>query len=172
VVLAFSMLPYVFRDSLTRVYYSFNDSTTPFLTALCSIVLKFFLNWLLVSKLAIGNGIGGITLSTSLVTLFNATILAILIRKKIKLDYKSLFRNFGKMFTASIITFVVCYFAGIWFNHHINMPLKLFEITKIISIGLLCFGLYIYLNLLLKMEYALELKERFIGKLKQKLHIR
>lgn len=169
--LAFSMLPYVFRDSLTRVYYSFNDSTTPFLTALCSIVLKFFLNWLLVSKLAIGSGIGGITLSTSLVTLFNATILGILIRKKIKLDYKSFFKNFRKMLAASLITFVICYFAGLWFNHHVNMPLKLFEITKIVSIGSLCFGIYTYLNLLFKMEYALELKNRFVGKMKQKFNL-
>lgn len=169
--LAFSMLPYVFRDSLTRVYYSFNDSTTPFLTALCSIVLKFFLNWLLVSKLAIGSGIGGITLSTSLVTLFNATVLALLIRKKIRLDYKGLFKNFGKMVIASIITFAVCYLSGLWFNHNVNMPLKLFEITKIVSIGILCFGLYTYLNLLFKMEYAIELKDRLVGKLKQKLRL-
>ena len=32
--LSFAMIPYVFRDTITRVYYSFNDSTTPFLTAL------------------------------------------------------------------------------------------------------------------------------------------
>lgn len=169
--LAFSMLPYVFRDSLTRVYYSFNDSATPFLTALCSIVLKFFLNWLLVSKLAIGNGIGGITLSTSLVTLFNATILSILLKKKIRLDYRGFFKNFWKMFGASVVTLFVCYFCSDWFNHHVNMPLKSFEAVKILSIGLLCFGIYIYLNLLLKMEYALELKDRFVDNMKRKFRV-
>lgn len=168
--LAFSMLPYVFRDSITRVYYSFNDSATPFVIALSSIVLKFFLNWLLVVKLHIGSGIGGITLSTSLVTLFNACILGILISKKIKLDYKSLFKNFGKMVIAAGITLAVCYYAGLAFNH-LNMPLKLQEIVKILSVGLLCLVSYIYLNLLLKMEYALELKERLIGKIKQKLNL-
>lgn len=168
--LSLSMLPYVFRDSITRVYYSFNDSATPFLTALCSIILKFFLNWLLVSKLAIGTGIGGITLSTSLVTLFNATVLAILLKRKIRLDYRGLFKNFAKMALAGLITFAICYFAAIWFNSSVNLSLKMFEITKILSIGTLCFALYIYLNLFFKMEYALELKTRLIGKIKQKFN--
>lgn len=169
--LAFSMLPYVFRDSITRVYYSFNDSATPFLTALCSIVLKFSLNWLLVSKLAIGSGIGGITLSTSLVTLFNASILGYLLRKKIRLDYKGLFKNFGKMAAAAAVTLVIGYFASILFNDNVHTPLKVFEATKIITIGLLSLTCYVYLNIVLKMEYALELKSRLVGKIKQKFNL-
>lgn len=168
--LAFSMLPYVFRDSITRVYYSFNDSATPFLTALFSIILKFFLNWLLVAKLAIGNGVGGITLSTSLVTLFNAIVLGILISKKIKLDYKSLFKNFGKMLIAGVITLVLCLLIAAWYDKVlIGLNPKLFETSKIIIIGLICFALYVALNLAFKMDYAIELKERLIGKIKQKL---
>lgn len=166
--LSLSMLPYVFRDSITRVYYSFNDSATPFLTALSSIVLKFFLNWLLVTKLAIGTGIGGITLSTSLVTIFNATILATLLRKKIKLKYKELFGNLFKMLIAAGITLIVCYLASLWFNNNVHMAMKTFEMVKIMTVGLLCFGLYAYLNILFKMEYALELQTRLLGKIKQK----
>lgn len=49
--LSVSILPYVFRDSITRVYYSFNDSATPFFVAFSSIVLKFLLNILLITKL-------------------------------------------------------------------------------------------------------------------------
>lgn len=172
--LAFSIIPYVFRDSITRVYYSFNDSATPFLTALSSIVLKVFLNWLLVVKLAIGSGIGGITLSTSLVTLFNATILGLLIRKKIRLDYKGLFKNFIKMAVVGIITLIICLTGAYWFdsfNLSVHLPLKLFEIIKIVLIGILCLVCYVYLNLLCKMDYALELKDRLLGKIRQKLHI-
>ena len=168
--LSFSILPYVFRDSITRVYYSFNDSKTPFIIAFSSIVLKFFLNWLLVSKLSIGGGIGGITLSTSLVTLFNACVLGYLIKNKIKMDYKNLFLNFGKMVISFFVTLFVCYCAGILFNN-VHLPLKLFEMVKIISIGFLCIICYTYLNLLYKMDYAVELKDRFVGKLKQKFNI-
>ena len=168
--LSLSMLPYVFRDSITRVFYSFNDSATPFLTALCSIVLKFLLNWVLVTKLAIGGGIGGITLSTSLVTLFNATVLALLLRRKIKLNYNKLFKNFLKMLIAAAVTFFVCFFMGTWFNiSFAYLPAKIFELYKILFIGFLCIGVYVYLNLLYEMEYAVELKTRLMQKIKQKL---
>lgn len=170
--LAFSMLPYVFRDSITRVYYSFNDSKIPFIIALSSIALKFFLNWLLVVKLAIGSGIGGITLSTSLVTLFNACALGILIKDKIRLDYKSLFKNFGKMTMAGLITFLICWSTAFWFdNLQLPLAVKLVELIKIIFILFLSVVSYIYLNLLYKMDYALELKDRFIGKIRQKLNM-
>lgn len=170
--LAFSMIPYVFRDSITRVYYSFNDSRVPFLVALSSIALKFFLNWLLVVKLAIGSGIGGITLSTSLVTLFNGCVLGLLIKDKIKLDYKSLFKNFGKMTLAAIITLGVSWGLGLWFdNLSALMPDKLFEIAKIVIIGLFCVGFYTFLNLVFQMEYALELANRLVGKIKQKFNM-
>lgn len=170
--LSLSMLPYVFRDSITRVYYSFNDSATPFLTALCSILLKFLLNWYLVTKLAVGGGIGGITLSTSLVTMFNATILAVLLRKKIKLDYKNLFKNFGKMLLAAVITTMVCFYMATWYDlSFYYLAPKTFELIKILFIGFLCFFVYTYLNLLFDMEYALELKSRLLKKVKQKLNI-
>jgi len=167
--LSFSILPYVFRDSITRVYYSFNDSRTPFAVAFSSIILKFAFNYALVTKLHMG--IGGITLSTSLVTLFNAVVLGLLIKNKIKLDYKELFGNFGKMLIAGAVTLFVSWGMAVWFNNDpifAHLPTKLFGILKIVSIGLLCLICYIYLNLLYKMDYAIELKDRFMGKIKQK----
>lgn len=166
--LSFSILPYVFRDSITRVYYSFNDSKTPFVVAFSSIVLKFALNYLLITKMDMG--IGGITLSTSLVTLFNATVLGLLISKKIKLDYKDLFKNLAKMTFAFGVTLFVCFAVSIMFKN-VHLPLKLFEITKIAVVGLVCLVCYTYLNLLYKMDYALELKERFVAKMRQKFNV-
>ncbi len=168
--LSLSILPYVFRDSITRVYYAFGDSTTPFLTALFSILLKFTLNWLFVMKFAIG--IGGITLSTSLVTLFNATLLGTLINQKLKMNYKDLFKNLFKMFAAAVITFACCYAAAKWFNIKCAMlPVYVFEITKIAVVGFICIILYTSLNLMFKMQYAIDLKNRFIAKIKTKLGI-
>lgn len=168
--LSFSILPYVFRDSITRVYYSFNDSATPFVVAFSSILLKVFLNILLVKKLAMG--IGGITLSTSLVTLFNATILGILISKKLKLNYKSLFTNFFKMVVAALITGFVCYglmtFISSEFSAYAQiLPKYVFEFIKIIFIFSICIFLYSLLNLLFKMEYANELKQRLTERFKK-----
>jgi putative peptidoglycan lipid II flippase len=155
--LSFSILPYVFRDSITRVYYAFNDSKTPFIVATSSIVLKAFLNWLLILKLNMG--IAGITLSTSFVTLFNAVVLGALIHNKIKLDYKKLFINFGKMSVAGILTFFVCLFACKYFDT-LTLSKYLLETVKIAGVMILCIITYSGLNILFKMEYAGELLRR------------
>ena len=159
--LSISILPYVFRDSITRVYYAFNDSKTPFIIALFAIALKAFLNWLLILKLDMG--IAGITLSTSFVTLFNATLLGLLIKGKIRLDFINLFKNFFKMLIAAIITFVACQYVAEHFNY-ITLPKYIFETFKIITVSMLCMVIYILLNLVLKMDYASELIKRIIKK--------
>ncbi len=160
--LSVSIIPYVFRDSITRVFYSFNDSATPFTVAFSSIVLKVFLNWILISKMHFG--IGGITLSTSVVTLFNACILGYFITKKMKMDYKSLFKNFLKMSVAGVVAGVVCYFAAVQFDKFILLPKIPFELLKISIIAFICLFVYIPLNLLMKMEYASELFDRLKSK--------
>ncbi len=155
--LSFSILPYVFRDSITRVYYAFNDSRTPFIIALSSIVLKAFLNYLLILKMNMG--IAGITLSTSFVTLFNAIFLGLFISKKIKLNYKTLFINFSKMLISAIITFFICEITCYYCNF-IELPKYVFELTKICIVSILCVSVYTILNLIFKMDYAKELISR------------
>lgn len=161
--LSVSILPYVFRDSITRVYYSFNDSKTPFVIAFSSIVLKYILNVLFITKLNMG--IGGITFSTSLVTLFNACILGLLMYKKVRLDYKGLFKNFFKMCLAGVLTFGICFVVAQNFDNYIELPKYVFELVKISFVGILCIGIYILLNLLFKMEYAQELLSRLSNKI-------
>lgn len=155
--LSFSILPYVFRDSITRVYYAYNDSKTPFIIAMSSIGLKAILNWLLILKLNMG--IAGITLSTSFVTLFNSVFLGLFIYRKVRLNYRSLFINFAKMILAGTITFAICWFIGINFDK-ISLPKYVFEFVKIIVVMVSCLGIYTALNLLFKMDYAKELANR------------
>ncbi len=161
--LSVSIIPYVFRDSITRVYYSFNDSATPFKVALSSILLKVLLNTLFISYLHMG--IGGITFSTSLVTLFNATVLGILISKKIRMDYEILFKNLFKMCVAGLVTFGICFVAVAAFNQYIELPKYVFEIVKISSVGVLCLSIYVWLNIVFKMDYAQELFDRVKAKI-------
>ena len=152
--LSFSILPYVFRDSITRVYYAFNDSKTPFIIATSSIILKAILNWLLIIRLNMG--IAGITLSTSFITLFNAVFLGLFIYKKIRLDYKTLFKNFFKMLGAGILTFIAGWFiCGLF-----NTDTQLMKAIKIVTVIIATSGIYTVLNILFKMEYAKELLTR------------
>lgn len=170
--LSVSIIPYVFRDSITRVYYSFNDSATPFIVAFSSIILKFFLNWLLVAKIHLGeSGIGGITLSTSLVTLFNGVVLGYLIRKKMHMDYRRLFKNLGIMCLTGLVTAFIC--GAVYFGMgSLNIPEIPLEISRIIIVGTICFATYTYLNIVFKMEYAVELQSRFVGKIKSKFNLK
>ena len=165
--LSVSILPYVFRDSITRVYYSFNDSATPFVIAFSSIILKYLLNVIFITKMHMG--IGGITLSTSLVTLFNACALGLLISKKVNMNYKELFKNLGKMIIAGVISFAVCFAVGLGFDHYVHISKAMFEILKITTVGIVCLITYVSLNLAFRMEYALELSERLISKIKSKI---
>ena len=155
--LSFSILPYVFRDSITRVYYAYNDSKTPFIIATSTILLKAFLNWLLILKLNMG--IAGITLSTSLITLYNATMLGLFMHKIIKLDYKTLFINFGKMLLAGFLTLVFGWYICQIFNG-IPLPKYVFELVKIGVVILSCSIVYAVLNIIFKMDYAKELLAR------------
>ena len=154
IFLSFCILPYVLRDSLTRIYYSFNDSKTPFLIAFSSIVMKFLINWALVDKL----GIGAITLSTSLVTLINAMILAILVNKKVDISYKNYLGNLGKMFLAGI-----CAFSINWFIHSVwTIDMTNFSMLAIKTLVLIisCLGLYLGFTMLFRVAYVGELVER------------
>ena len=126
------------------------------------IVLKAFLNWLLILKLNMG--IAGITLSTSFVTLFNATMLGLFMHRKIKLDYKSLFINFGKMLLAGVITFAAGLFICKYFAY-VSLPKYVFEFVKIVVVMLACGVIYTVLNIVFKMEYASELLSRLKKKL-------
>lgn len=155
IFLSVSLLPYVFRDSITRVYYAFNDSKTPFYVAFGSIVLKFILNWLMVPAL----GIGGITLSTSLVTLWNAGVLGFLIRKKINLNLRKYFVDLFKMFGIAILTYIVCF--GI--NYLITLIHLPLIINLFVMLAVICV-VYGLLVLAFKVDYAYELLDRLKAK--------
>lgn len=77
--ISFSALPFVFRDSFTRTLYSFGDSKTPLYVMIAGIILKVILNFFLVERM----GLEGIALSTTLVSLFNASVLFGFVRRKL-----------------------------------------------------------------------------------------
>jgi len=79
--LAFQMLPYFARDSITRVFFAYHDSKTPLIVALIAIGFNAFFDWLFAGYM--GLGVMGITLSTTAVTIINMTLLSILSRKHI-----------------------------------------------------------------------------------------
>lgn len=148
IFLSFAIIPYVFRDSITRIFYAFNDSKTPFLIAFSTIILKVILNYFFVPKFQIG----GITLSVALVTLCNALLLGIFIKNKINLDYKPYFINTTKMLVASILTFGICLFI------HNELLILIpdgffFLLLKLCISAFLIFAIYTVFAFVLKVPY-------------------
>ena len=162
IFLSLAIIPYVFRDSITRIYYSFNDSKTPFIVAFSSIILKFILNSLFINKL----GIAAITLSTSLVTLFNATILGLLLTKRIDLGYKKYFINLAKMVLSAALAFGINYI--LYINWQIQNISWIMLAIKTFVIFALSMATYIVFAAIFKIEYVGELIERIRTYIKQK----
>jgi putative peptidoglycan lipid II flippase len=70
-ILCFSIVPYIMRDMVTRIFFSFGDSKTPFLVMIMGIILKVLLNFLLVKNY----GLVGIASATVIITIVNFSVL-------------------------------------------------------------------------------------------------
>jgi putative peptidoglycan lipid II flippase len=100
--LAFQMLPYFARDSITRVFFAFKDTQTPLYVGLFAILTNAFFDWFFAAYL--GWGVKGITFSTTMVTFINMLLLGILSKKHIQdLGFKEMMLPFGKLCLAGFI---------------------------------------------------------------------
>ncbi len=105
-----SIIFYIGRDLITRVFYAFQDSRTPFYVAMLAIIVKIFFDWLFVIVYPLG--VGGISLATSLITVFNLSCLSFLLKLKIgplgltKLLKPLLTMAIAALISGSIIAFV------------------------------------------------------------------
>jgi len=104
-----SIFFYVARDLVIRVFFAYQDSKTPYKIAILAIFVKAFLDWLLV--VAIPLGIGGIALSTTIMTVFNLSLLSFLLRKKIgNLGATKLIQPVATMLAASLICALAAFY--------------------------------------------------------------
>ena len=125
-------------------------------------ISKYILNALFIEKL----GIAAITLSTSLVTLFNATLLGCILLKRINLDYKIYFVNLAKMVLAAFLSFSINFV--IYRNWTIDPDNWFLLFIKTIVIFALCMSIYTVFAVLFKIEYVGELIERIRNYIRQK----
>lgn len=146
--LSVSIIPYVARDAVTRVFYAFGDSKTPFMIAVLSIAVKSVMNFIFVRIF----GVGGITLSTTIVTFFNMIMLGILIMPKINLEYAKFVKPLLKV---SVSTFVMSV-AGFMMRGAflLGEESNLLIGIKLCVISIVCLGIFFVVSVLLKDESA------------------
>ena len=152
VFLAPSIVIYIGRDLITRVFYAYQDSKTPYYVGMSTIGVKALLDWYFVMQLNMA--VAGICLATTIITFFNFALLTILLRKKIgDLGFANLILPVLKMLIAVSA-------AGLCTNfcYHLLEPLLRLQHLKLIGhmgssaaaggIGLLAYvGLCIALRL-------------------------
>ena len=155
-----SIIPYVVRDSATRLFYSFKNSKTPFIIAIYCIGLKVLFNFLLVKPM----GINGIALSTALVTFFNGLMLTILLRKHISIGYKNLIINCLKILLTCAITFVIGYTVSFIYSNFIEWNF-ITGLIKLVTVGIFMTISYFLLSYIFKIEYLNELIQRIKEKI-------
>lgn len=157
--ISLSIIPYMFRDSITRLYYSFGDSKTPFRVALGSILLKLFFNWIFVKHL----GINGIALSTTIVTTINGFLLAIAIRKKISIGYRKFLTQIARIIVCALIAYLLGDILSVVIDKFIvhTFILKAIKVILVFSFTL---SIYVLSAWLLKVEYLADVKEKLVAK--------
>ena len=154
VALLLSMIAYVARDTLTRVFYSFGNSSIPLLVAIFSIALKIILNTILVEKYQAP----GIAFATSLVTLFNFLLLGFLLRKEIgRLGWLKHIRSLSKMGIAVFVMYLFGLLFLLVFPVHLE---KYYFFSKALLLSasfISCFLIYFGVTLTLRLEEATSL---------------
>ena len=110
-------------------------------------------------------GINGIALSTTLVTLFNASMLTILLKRKISIGYKSLISNCFKILVVSTITFLIGSFISDIYSKFIEWNF-IMGLIKLLLVGIIMTISYFSLSHILKIEYM----EELISKIKNKFN--
>lgn len=100
---------YILRDLLTRVYFSFMDTRTPYRISIFAIFVKLFITWLFVSVLNLG--LGGIALSTTFITIMNMCLLSFFLRKRVGLmGTNKMIKPVAVMLLGSVLCGLVSYY--------------------------------------------------------------
>lgn len=126
-----SIIFYMARDLITRIYFAFHDSRTPFYVAMVAIFVKVFLDWLLVVVFPLG--VAGISISTSLITVFNLFLLSFLLRPKLGLmGFTKMLKPVSIMMAGSALCYLLTIYSYALMQTHfasmslIPLALKIF----------------------------------------------
>jgi len=135
---------------MSKVFYSFKNTTTPVIISAISVGLNIVLN-IVLSKFL---GAGGIALATSIVMVLSFTLYVILVRKYINPFSKELLIEVGKTLVSAIPIALICYFALPYFQNASAASLNTFVIlaAKIAIVGLLSVAAFMGFSKLLRMQ--------------------
>jgi putative peptidoglycan lipid II flippase len=154
---------------LTRAFYASNDTKTPLYIGTISLILNFVFCSIFLYRTKLGPT--GMALSYSLISVVYMVIMMIIISRKMNgMEWGRLGRYSVRLFISAAIMGIVLFIANkavpVDFKQTFSMHSKLIEITalgiEIVAGALIYFGS----TMLLKVEEAVEFKNKVFGKLK------
>jgi len=146
---------YLARDLFVRVFFAFQDSTTPYRVALMALFTKAALDWFLVVQLKMG--VAGLSLASTLITIFNLTLLSYFLRKRVpNIGISRLLQPIFIMTAASILCGGITLFTYNMTHDQLLSGVNVAETVRLfISLaiaGLSGLALYVLTCLLFKLE--------------------
>ena len=139
VYLAPSIIFYVARDLLTRVFYAFKDSKTPYYVALIAIFIKTLLDWFFVTQTDLG--VGGLSTASTIITMVNLSLLTFFLKRKIgHLGFAKLVKPLSTMLIAGVhlVLNPICHTLMINVSQAVPSLAKITFLPLIVSLGAGC----------------------------------
>lgn len=160
--LSISLVFYAVRDLLVRVFYAIDNAKIPFYTSVFSIITTSFACWLFVTQFQLQEA--GITLSTSFVTIFNMSLLLIVLRKKIgSWLEKETVQHILKVSVTSIPVGLFCIGFNYLVNFRFNIPIFILYSFLMGILGIFCIAFLRFL----KDEETINITDKFIIRFKR-----
>jgi putative peptidoglycan lipid II flippase len=151
-IFAWSLLAQSAIPLLTRTFFSFHNTKTPFYIALVSEAINISLVIILIEKMAVV----GLALAFSIGSIVQALILFFVLRKKYAVrDDRNIIRSFSKIIAASLLAALILQITKDLVGHWINID-TFFGIFVQLSVSSVC-GLAIFVLIC----YILKLEEFF-----------
>jgi putative peptidoglycan lipid II flippase len=156
-----SIVFYVGRDLITRVFYSLQDSKTPYYIAIVAIFLKAFLDWFFIFVMHLG--VGGISLATTAVTIVNLLLLSTLLHMKIgPLGLSRLIGPVSIMTIGAIAAGFIAYESAVLITAYLHTS-TLFRLLLTVAVpGMLAVGTYAFICTILRLEEPALFAKRFL----------
>ncbi len=160
----FGLIGYSAIQLLNRVFYALQDTRTPVVVGIFTIIVNIVLNFLLIGPL----GHGGLALAYSLAGLVNMIGLLYILRKKIgSIDGKKMLISFLQTLGVSLTMGLAAFQTARIIEHLVNTGSKAGQLIQVgggITVGVVVFFVLV---LLLKMEEGQMAKTLFLKRLRR-----
>ena len=127
---SFGLVGYSAQQVLSRTFYAIQDTLTPVVVGVMTIVINLVLNFALLKPM----GHGGLALAYSIAGVFNMVALLYLLRKKIgPFNGRVFLLSFGRNLVASILMGFAVYAVATYFELNLDMTRKLNQLFQVLA---------------------------------------